>query len=63
MAAHEYDLQGALLTFALVLSGAAGIGLVAWLLITVAQMAEAYATAAGAGGIGITIGLRARKGK
>jgi hypothetical protein len=62
MAAHEYDLQGALLTFALVLSGAAGIGLVAWLLLTVAEMAQQYAAAAGAGGVSLTLGLK-RKGK
>ncbi|MGA5042422.1 hypothetical protein ACPCA8_36175 [Streptomyces capoamus] len=60
MATH-YDPQGALLTFALVLTGAAGIGLVAWLLITVAEMAQQYAAAAGAGGISLTLGLR--KGK
>jgi hypothetical protein len=61
MPAHEYDPQGALLTFALVLSGAAGIGLVAWLLLTVAEMAQQYA-AAGAGGVTLTLGL-SRKGK
>lgn len=60
MAAH-YDPQGALLSFALVLTGAAGIGLVAWLLLTVAEMAQQYAAAAGAGGISLTLGLR--KGK
>lgn len=64
MAAYEnQDLQGALLTYALVMSGAAGFGLVAWLLITVAQAATAYAAAAGAGGIGISLALRRKGGK
>lgn len=59
---QERDLQGALLTYALIMSGAAGLGLVAWLLISVAQMAQEYAAAVGAGGVSIALGLR-RKGK
>lgn len=58
---QEHDVQSALLTLALVMSGAAGLGLVAWLLLTVAQMAQEYAAAAGATGISIALGLR-RKG-
>jgi hypothetical protein len=61
MARHDMDLQTAMTVYLLVISSAAGLGLVAWLLLTVAQMAQEYAAAVGASGISIAFGLR-RKG-
>jgi hypothetical protein len=56
------DLETALITYLIAFSAAAGIGLLAWLLITLTSMATSAATAAGAGGISLTI-KRVAKGK
>ena len=55
--ARHMDLETALVTYLMVFTAVAGIGLLAWLLVVVAQMATAAAAAAGAGGIGLTIKL------
>jgi hypothetical protein len=62
MARHDLDFETAGLLYLLVLTGAAGIGLVAWLLTTVAEAAHTYAAAAGAGGVSVSLAIR-RKGK
>lgn len=59
--AQRMDLETALVTYLIVFTSAAGIGLLAWLLLVLADMAHAYALAA-AGGVGISVSLRRKKG-